>query len=328
MFQALGLALEEDGILWEQIVGYASDGENLMQGQKNSFLIRMKEMVPDLFVLKCFCHSCHLVAEHACAVLSKSSEQLIHDIYNYFKNSPNRQKSYEDFQAFVQCEPQKILKPCQTRWLSVAQCGNRILDQWNSLELFFVPEAAETKSPTAERILNALRSKYLKATLEFTDYVLGDLTGLNKLFQSDKLKLHRLLLEVERVIRMFSHNFMMKPNRYIEFAKINVDDESKWMSINEVYPGFTAAETLGNMRPHEKESFLIRCRNWYKVAIRQMQKRIDLPRPILEAFVDVDHVAIVKGKADVKSGGVLASKLPRRLSQCCGVQTMAFPVGR
>ena len=119
-----------------------------------------------------------------------------------FKNSPNRQKSYEDLQAFVQCEPHKILKPCQTRWLSVAQCVNRILEQWNALELFFVPEAAETKSPTAERILNALRSKYVKA------------------------------------------------------------------------------------------------------------------------FVDVDHVTIVKGKADVKYGGVLASKLPRRLSQCCGVQTI------
>ena len=169
LFQALGLALEEDGILWEQIVGYASDGENLMQGQNNSFLTRMKEMVPDLFVLECFCHSFHLVAEHACAVLSKSSEQFIHDIYNCFKNSPNRQKSYEDFQAFLQCEPHKILKPCQTRWLSVAQCVNRIIEQWNALELFFVPEAAETKSPTAERILNALRSKYVKATLEFTD---------------------------------------------------------------------------------------------------------------------------------------------------------------
>ena len=33
---------------------------------------------------------------------------------------------------------------------------------------------------------------------------------------------------------------------------------------------------------HEKESFLIRCCNWYKVAIRQMQKRVILPRPILK----------------------------------------------
>lgn len=53
-----------------------------------------------------------------------------------------------------------------------------------------------------------------------------------------------------------------------------------------------------------------------------MQKRIDLPRPILEAFIDVDHIAIVKGKADVKSGGVLASKLPKRLSQFCRIQAI------
>lgn len=129
LFEVLRLALEENGILWEQIVELASDGENLMQGQNNSFLTRMKEMVPDLLVLKCFCHSFHLVAEHACAVLSKCADQRIHDIYNYFKNSPNRQKSYEDFQAFVECEPHKILKPCQIRWLSIAQCVNRNLEQ-------------------------------------------------------------------------------------------------------------------------------------------------------------------------------------------------------
>lgn len=133
LFKSLRAALEEDGILWDRVVGYTSDGENLMQGQSNSFLTRMKEVVPDLFVLKCFCHSFHLVAEHACAALLRTAEQLIHDVYNYFKNAPNRQKSYEEFQSFVQCEPHKILKPCQTRCLSVAQCVNRILEQWTAL---------------------------------------------------------------------------------------------------------------------------------------------------------------------------------------------------
>ena len=326
LFESLRAALEEDGISWDRVVGYASDGENLMQGQNNSFLTRMKEVVPDIFVLKCFCHSFHLVAEHACASLSKTAEQLIHDVYNYFKNAPNRLKSYEEFQAFVQCEPHKILKPCQTRWLSVAQCVNRILEQWTALELFFTSEAAETKSLTAERILSALRSPYVQATLEFTDYVLGDLTGLNKLFQSDSFKLHRLLPEVERVVRMFSQNFMTKENRPVQFANINVNDESKWLPLEKVYPGIAAAETLAKMRPHERESFLSRCRSWFIEAIRQMQKRIDLPRPILEAFIDVDHIAVVKGKADVKSGGVLASKLPKRNSN--NRPSVAFSFGR
>ena len=151
----------------------------------------------------------------------------MHDIYNYFKNTPNRQKSYEYFQSFLQCEPHKILKSWQTRSHSVAQCVNHILEQWNALNLFFVSEAAETKSPPAERILNAHRWLYVNATLEFMDYILGDLTGLNKLFQTSKFKLHRLLPEVERVIRMFLQNFMMKPTQSIELSKINVDDESK-----------------------------------------------------------------------------------------------------
>ena len=158
VFESLRAALKEGGISWDRVVGYASHGENLMQGQNNNFfLTRMKEVVPDIFVLKCFCHSFHLVAEHACTSLLKTAEQLIH-VYNYFKNAPNRLKSYKEFQAFVQCKPHKILKPCQTRWLSVAQCVNCILEQWTALELFFTSEAAETKSPTTERILSAHRS--------------------------------------------------------------------------------------------------------------------------------------------------------------------------
>ena len=92
-----------------------------MQGQNNSVLTRLREAIPDLFVLKCFCHSFHFVASYACEVLSKTAEQLVQDIYNYFKISPNKQKSYEEFQQFVDCEPHKILKPWQTRWLSLSQ---------------------------------------------------------------------------------------------------------------------------------------------------------------------------------------------------------------
>ena len=47
----------------------ASDGKNLMQGKNNSFLTRMKSEVPNLYVLKCYCHSFHLAVGHACKVL-------------------------------------------------------------------------------------------------------------------------------------------------------------------------------------------------------------------------------------------------------------------
>eukprot|EP00112_Aurelia_sp_Birch-Aquarium-sp1_P014236 Seg306.6 transcript_id=Seg306.6/GoldUCD/mRNA.D3Y31 product="Zinc finger protein 862" protein_id=Seg306.6/GoldUCD/D3Y31 len=309
LFDLLKAALEKDDIGWGKVSGYASDGENLMQGQNNSLLTRMKAVVPKLFVLKCYCHSFHLVASHACNVLSKTAEQLIHDIYNYFKNSPNRQKSYEEFQHFVECQPHRILKPCQTRWLSVSQCIHRILEQWPALQLFFISEVSEMKSPQAERIVTSLQTPYIKATLEFTDFVLGDLTGLNAMFQSESFKLHRLLHEIERVVKMFCNNFMSTVDS--DLNAIDVDDERKWIALESVYAGIYADETMNGMRPHEKESFLKRCRDWYREAVRQILKRIDVSDPVLLALKDIESSAIMKGKVKLSSAGVLATKLPR-----------------
>lgn len=310
LFQLLEEALKEDGIPWDKVVGYASDGENLMQGANNSFLTRMQLKVPNLYVLKCFCHSFHLVASHACKTLSKTAEQLVHDLYSYFKNSPNRKTSFEEFQHFFHCEPHKILKPCQTRWLSLSACVNRVLNQWNALEMFFIAEAAELKPPQADRILQSLKSPYIKATLEFMDFVLGDLTGLNVMFQSNEFKLHRFLPEVERVIRMFCANFMVR-SQIIDLKDIDLENRSNWLQLEKVYPGILASETIKTMRPHEKEAFLSRCRDWYKEAVHQILARVNISDPILKAVQNIHPSAIIDGKASLDSASVLAKSLPQ-----------------
>ena len=116
LFDYLKEMLEKDEVAWTQIVGYASDRENLMQGGRNSVLTRSNAVAPQHFVLKCYCHTFHLVAEHARKSLSKTAEQLLHDGYNYLKLSPNRQKSLVEFKQFVGTDVHKILQPCQTRW--------------------------------------------------------------------------------------------------------------------------------------------------------------------------------------------------------------------
>uniref|UniRef100_UPI00358E6B22 uncharacterized protein isoform X4 n=1 Tax=Myxine glutinosa TaxID=7769 RepID=UPI00358E6B22 len=308
LYASLESTLQKDELHWDKVIGYASDGENLMQGAKNSLLTRMEEAAPNLFVLKCYCHTFHLVAEHASKVLSKTADQLIHDVYNYFKMSPNRQKSYAEFQKFVDVDTHRILKPCQTRWLSVAQCVTRILEQWPALVLFFTAEASDKSSLQAERILQALKSTYVKATLEFCAYVLGDLTGLNVIFQSNGFQLHRLVTEVVRVVKVLCQNFR-KPIQNL--TNINVDDESQWLPLDKVYPGVMAVESMKLMLPHERESFQRRCRDWCREAVRQILQRIDLSDPVLNALKDVNHVKILNGSADVRSGAVLAKGFPR-----------------
>ena len=309
LFNSLEAALKKDGIGWEKVVGYASDGENLMQGQSNSVLTRIKSVARDIYVLKCFCHSFHHVASHACECLSQTAEQLVHDVYNYFKNSPNRQKSFEQFQHFVQCQPHKILKPCQTRWLSLSQCVTRILQQWPALLLYFTSEIMDAKSPPAERIHQALQSPYIKGTIEFMEFVLGDLAGLNAMFQSESFKLHCLLPEVERVLKVFCNSFLKTTIKNV--MAVDVDKEMDWHPLSEVYPGIMASETVKEMRPHEKESFLKRCRNWYREAVRQILKRVDVSDPVLNAMKDITPRVIVKDKAAQTAAGTLAKHLPR-----------------
>ncbi|KAK4315487.1 hypothetical protein Pmani_013402 [Petrolisthes manimaculis] len=194
--------------------------------------------------------------------------------------SPNRQKSYAEFQKFVDVDTHRILKP----------------------------KASDKSSLQAERILKALNSTYVKVTLEFCDYVLGDLTGLNLIFQSNGFQLHRLVTEVERVVKILCQNFR-KPIQNL--TDINVDDESWWLPLNKVYPGILAEESMKLMLPHERESFQRRCRDWCREAVRQILQRIDLSDPVLKALKDVNHVKILDASADVKSGSVLARGFPR-----------------
>ena len=174
---------------------------------------------------------------------------------------------------------------------------------------FTAAEVAEENSPQAERILSALKSPYIKATLEFSEFVLGDLVGLNMLFHSKRFQLHTLLPELERVLIIFHNNFM-KICDNMRLSNVDVNDEHKWVPLDQVYPGYIASETLKEMLPHQREMFLVRCKGWYREAIHQIRKRIDISDPILSALQDVGHEKLLQGTASVNSAGILAKFLP------------------
>ena len=64
--------------------------------------------------------------------------------------------------------------------------------------------------------------------------MLGDLTGLNVMFQSNGFHLRRLVGEIERVVRMFCNNFM-KSDELQQVGNIDVNDDSCLVSIEKVY---------------------------------------------------------------------------------------------
>ena len=125
--------------------------------------------------------------------------------------------------------------------------------------------------------------------------------------------------EVERVLKMICSNFRKSVGKLDITRDDTENDESYWLSLDKVYPGIMAHETIQKMVPHERESFLTRCRNWYREAITQIKHRIDLSDPVLHAMKDINHHQILQDAAANHSSGQLAKCLPQ-LPDSCTVQ--------
>ena len=126
----------EKGIPYKSnMIGFAADGASVMMGEHHSLSMLFKDDIPDLFILKCTCHSFHLCASYACSKLPRSIEDLARDIYNYFQ-SPKQSGLLKEFQEFANIKPHKMLHPCQTRWLSLHGVVKRLLEQLPALKLF------------------------------------------------------------------------------------------------------------------------------------------------------------------------------------------------
>ena len=63
------------------MIGFAADTTNVMLGAHQSVAALLQQKIPDLFVMKCVCHSAHLCASYACEKLPRAIEDLVHDVY-------------------------------------------------------------------------------------------------------------------------------------------------------------------------------------------------------------------------------------------------------
>lgn len=174
----------------KNLVGFASDGANVMFGEHHSVKSLLEKEVPQIFVIKCLCHSLALCASYACEKIPIGVEELICEIYTYMKYSYKRQANYKEFQCFIEVKPHKLLQPSQTRWLALLACVKRVIEQFNSLKLYFQGEHFIDNH--AKNIYKKLCDPTYILYLKFLEFVLPIFTNLNLEFQSQKPKIHNI----------------------------------------------------------------------------------------------------------------------------------------
>lgn len=119
IYQAICEYLTKIEVPIQNLLGFASDNAAVMMGNIGGVQALFKSILSNIFVLGCVCHSFHLCSSAAARKLRRSVEDFIRSIYNYFSHSSKRQESFQEFQAFCELKPHKMLHPAQTRWLSL-----------------------------------------------------------------------------------------------------------------------------------------------------------------------------------------------------------------
>ncbi|CAH0551113.1 unnamed protein product [Brassicogethes aeneus] len=192
----------------KNLIGFGADNVNVMMGKYNGVQAKLKEINNDIFVMGCICHSLHLAASAAAKKLPNAVEDFVRDIYNYLSGSSKRLKEFKEFQDFVNCKPHKILKPSQTRWLSLEMVVKRTLEQWNALQLFFNSAVLEDNLDAAKSIFDKLHNIFFKLYLSFLGYILPMINKMNLEFQSETPKLYTVYTRLETISKTILKNFM------------------------------------------------------------------------------------------------------------------------
>ncbi|KAL4718030.1 hypothetical protein ACJJTC_002448 [Scirpophaga incertulas] len=224
-----------------------------MMGSQNSVASRFQENLPGIFIFKCICHSMHLCASEACKKLPRRCEDLARNIYGFFKLSSKRQAQYLEFQVFTNTKIHKILHPSQTRWLSLLSVVNRLLEQWNSLKLFFTQKWLEEKTVAAELI-------YHSKLVELDERIRVTYTELLMCYmQRDHVQQSNISSIVPDDTRYFL------PQMYLG-VKIMMETQKPGIAV----------------KKEELKEFYSRCRDFLVTGCKEIKKRYDFSDDLLQ----------------------------------------------
>ena len=284
LFEALNKNFTAEGpICYTNLVGMGLDGANVMLGTRNSVLTRLTAKQSSLIAFHCNCHIAALIANHACHVLPDYLEDLTTHIWYYFQKSPKRQRTFQEFQAFVDVKPHKLLKAAQTRWLSLEACVQRLLEQYDALLSYF--RSTEETLASVRRITSGLENPLSKLYIMFLCDSLPIVNIFNKTMQLQKPTIHFLYQEVQSFVKKLLLRFMQPSvvqNSHI--GTIDLDDASNYIALEEVFIGEKARKCLTeetHLVTSEVRSFQETCRNFWVAAAKYAVKKLPVENDFL-----------------------------------------------
>lgn len=246
-------SLAEYNVPIASVAVFTSDGCNTMFGEHNSVVSRFRAMNEDIICVKCPAHIVHLCSEHAISFLPVNLPQFCKQIHAHFSRSPRRSAILEEFQAFFNFEIQKMLKPGDTRWLSLEAGVDRIIEQWIVLLHYFLEQQLNAPNDaTIAQLIEILNSDKYHTYFHFLNFILPQINVVNKFFQKREIIVHK----IDRVLTNFFKSIAcLFLNRvYVmqtSIENIDVDLQTQFVGLENINLGPAANQMIINLSNEE-----------------------------------------------------------------------------
>jgi hypothetical protein len=170
IFKLLNSELTARDIPWANCISFGMDNASVMSGMNKGVAGFMYRKQSSIYMSGCMCHLMHLAAHKGGNELQKHLKTSVEDaliiMYYYLDKSSNRKRHLQDLQLEHGTKPHKILKLVNTRWLSLNQCLQRMVEQWDPLREFFKSEKNKTLSKADKSSSSSRQVQHLQCQVQ------------------------------------------------------------------------------------------------------------------------------------------------------------------
>lgn len=268
--------LKDSGLQIRNLSGIGTDNAFVMTGINASVYKILKEKydLKHLILVRCVCHSIQLAVSHASVdTVPRQVEFLIRETHNWFKISSKRQPEYRTLYESLNCgeKPLKILKTCDTRWLSIEPAITRILSQWRELTLHFEKSRLSDNCYKAEMLYQMFKASQNELYLQFLRCVLDETQSALKIFEQKSADPTLLFNTLQDLIKKLCLKIIIS-QACLNFNSLDV---TRYLSPNP-YLGYIFETKLqeSNLPNDIKNGIKERCVNFVIKLISQLQQRL------------------------------------------------------
>lgn len=239
------------------LIGLGMDGPKVNKAFEKSLIDKLEKEKGNSFLAQIGFCVLHTVNNSFGAGLTQLKEtidieQLLIDLYFFFKYSAKRREEYKGMDEFTEVTAEYLLKYSSTRWLYIGKVCVRLIEQMKNVDEYFLKHLPQQKgfnykdgvgnTERYQRIKKAINNPLLLPTLAFVVYACNTFKPFVLLFQSKEPLIHLLHRRMKKLVGDTLANFL----------------STKYMSSILGDDGFIKVSELKGIKLSEKKNYSAR----------------------------------------------------------------------